>query len=235
MGFVPRTGIRDADLFGGKSFQIRKGIFRQAGGGGHYGVSIDHYGQLQGRHFGIGSELTLETGDGIEMWFDRNWEYLEEDWEIREGIVIPAGIYRSKGYGGYAGTDESRRLSVGGSFDSERFYNGDRKSISLHGHIRPVPMLLINADYDRNLVDLPDGDFVTNTINSRWIYSFSPRFFIKLFLQWNDDSEVVRGNFLLRYTYRPGSDFYIVYNELWQGGDAERRSIVAKITYFLNL
>ena len=67
------------------------------------------------------------------------------------------------------------------------------------------------------------------------IYTFSPDFFIKLFLQWNDDSEIVRGNFLLRYTYQPGSDLYIVYNELWQGGDVEQRSIVAKLTYFLNL
>lgn len=49
------------------------------------------------------------------------------------------------------------------------------------------------------------------------------------------DSEVIRGNFLLRYTYRPGSDLYIVYNEFWQSGDAKERSIVGKITYFLNI
>jgi hypothetical protein len=70
---------------------------------------------------------------------------------------------------------------------------------------------------------------------SRIIYTFSPDLFIKLFLQWNDDSEVVRGNFLLRYTYLPGSDLYIVYNEQWQDGEVEQRSIVAKLTYFLNL
>ena len=32
MGFIPRTDIRDADLWGGQSFQIRKGIFRSSGG-----------------------------------------------------------------------------------------------------------------------------------------------------------------------------------------------------------
>jgi len=58
---------------------------------------------------------------------------------------------------------------------------------------------------------------------------------MKVFLQWNDDSDIVRGNFLLRYTYQPGSDLYIVYNEFWRADKVEQRSIVAKITYFLNL
>ncbi|MBI1923500.1 hypothetical protein HYR99_04540 [Candidatus Poribacteria bacterium] len=77
--------------------------------------------------------------------------------------------------------------------------------------------------------------FTTNTVNSRSIYSFSPDFFIKLFLQWNDEADIVRGNFLIRYTYQPGSDLYIVYNELWREKKVQQRSIVAKVVYFLNL
>ena len=84
----------------------------------------------------------------------------------------------------------------------------------------------------------PDSCFslyYIHPINSRTVYNFSPNLFGKLFLQWNDDSEIVRANLLIRYTYRPGSDLYIIYNELWHGGDIEQRSIMVKITYFLNL
>jgi len=59
--------------------------------------------------------------------------------------------------------------------------------------------------------------------------------FAKLFVQWNDDSDRVRANALLRYTYSPGSDFYIVYKELWQGGDVQDRAVIGKLVYFLNL
>ncbi len=235
MGFITRTDIRGADLWGGKSFQIRKGIFRSAGGGGHYGITTDHHGRLESRDFGFEYGLELETGDSCGIGAERRWEYLEEDWEIREGLVIPKGLHRWYRYGFGMGTDDSRWLKIGGSHGRGGFYNGDRLDASLNGHIRPVPKLLITGSYSWNSIELPDGSFSTNTINSRSIYTFSPDLFIKLFLQWNDDSEVVRGNFLLRYTYRPGSDLYIVYNELWQGGDAEQRSIVAKLTYFLNI
>ena len=126
-------------------------------------------------------------------------------------------------------------MSLGGTIEAGDFYNGERKSLSLDGHIRPAQKLLITGGYNWNAIELPDGNFSTNAINGRSIYTFSPDFFIKLFLQWNDDSEVIRGNFILRYTYRPGSDFYIVYNELWQAGDVKQRSIVGKLTYFLNI
>ncbi|MBM3239673.1 carbohydrate binding family 9 domain-containing protein [Candidatus Poribacteria bacterium] len=235
MGFVSRKDIRNGDLWGHKSFKIRRSIFRSVGGGGHYGVGLDHDRHLKDRHLGMRAGLELETGDFAEMWYDRNWERLDEGWEIREGILIPAGMHRNSEYGVFVGTNESRRLSIGSSFEGGGFYNGDRNSLSLHGQIRPVPRLLITGNYDRNLINLPDGSFTTNTINSRIIYTFSPDFFVKMFLQWNDEEELSRGNFLLRYTYQPGSDFYIVYNELWRAGKVEQRSIVAKIVYFFNL
>ena len=235
MGFIRRKDIRSRDFWGHKSFKIRKGIFRSVGGGGHYGVSLDHDGHLEDRHLGMHAGLELKTGDSAEIWYDRDWENLDEGWEIREGILIPAGRHKSSGYGVHLGTDESRWLRIGGSFDVGGFYNGDRKSFSLGGHVRPVPKLLITGSYRQNFIDVPDGDITTNTINSRTIYTFSPDFFVKLFLQWNDDEEIIRGNFLLRYTYQPGSDLYIVYNELWRADEVEQRSIVAKIVYFFNL
>lgn len=235
MGFVRRKDIQSRDIWGEKSFKIRKGIFRSVGSDGHYGVMLDHDGHLEDRHLGLNTWLELKTGDFVYMWYDKDWEHLDKGWEIREGILIPRGRHESQGYGIYIGTEDSRWLKIGGSYDTGGFYNGDRKSMSLRGHIRPIPKLLITGNYQRNFIDLPDGDITTNTINSRTIYTFSPDFFVKLFLQWNDDEDLIRSNFLLRYTYQPGSDLYIVYNELWRASEVEQRSIVGKIVYFFNL
>ena len=235
MGFIPRKDIRRGRFWGNRRFFIRRSGLRSVECSGSYEVASDHSGQLQDRHLNMSTALNLETGDQVYMWYDRNWEYLDKDWEIRKGIIIPAGMHRWNRYGIYAGTVEHRWLRIAGWINSGGFYNGDRRSLSLRGHIRPIPRLLITGDYNRNFVDLPGGDFATNTINSRSIYSFSPDFFIKFFFQWNDDSDVIRRNLLLRYTYQPGSDLYIVYNELWRANKLEQRSIIAKLTYFLNL
>jgi len=235
MGFVPRKDIRRGELDGRREFMIRRGGFRSIDSGGEYTVALNHNDGLEYRHTHAYISSSLETGDSGYTWYSRDWEYLGGDWKIREGIIIPSGIHRWDRYGVHMETAEHRQLSLGGTFDAGEFYSGKRKSLSLDGQVRPIPNLLITGSYNWNSVELPDGSFPTNTINSRAIYNFSPDLFIKLFLQWNDDSEVVRGNFLLRHTYSPGSDLYIVYNELWQGGDAKQRSIVAKITYFLDL
>lgn len=235
MGFVPRRDIRRGHLWGNRDFMIRKGFLRSINSGAEYEVALNHEDQLQYRHAGTHIALNLETGDSGYMWFARDWESLDEDWEIREGMIIPSGIHKWGEYGLYMGTAEHRRLRVGCSFNGGEFFTGEKKSLSLHGHIRPISKLLISYSYSWNSVELPDGSFKTNTINSRTIYTFSPDMFVKLFLQWNDDSDVIRGNLLFRYTYRPGSDLYIVYNEFWRSEEVEQRSIVAKLTYFLNI
>ena len=235
MGFVSRRDIRRGELEGRREFMLHKGGFRSISSGGEYGVTLNHDGGLEYRHTHAYVSWSLETGDSGYTWSSRDWEYLDKDWEIRKGLIIPSGLHRWDRYGFYMGTAEHRRLGLGVSFNTGEFYSGERKFLSLDGHVRPIPKLLINYSYNRNTVDLPDGSFTTNTINSRTIYTFSPDLFVKLFLQWNDDSDVIRGNLLFRYTYRPGSDFYIVYNELWSADEVKQRSIVAKVTYFLNI
>ncbi len=234
MGFVQRRDIRESVLWGWRSFEIRKGLLRSTGGKGHYALTTNHNGRLENRSIGFDWGLELETGDSFGFGMESHWEYLPDEWEIRKGIVIPGGLHRWIGYGIGWESDEGRPLKIGGMISGGGFYNGSRRSISLNGHIRPLANLLITCDYEHNSIDLPGGSFTANTLNSRWIYNISPDFFIKLFLQWNDEADIVRGNLLIRYTYRPGSDFYIVYNQLWRNGDLAQRSIVGKLVYFLN-
>ena len=88
------------------------------------------------------------------------------------------------------------------------------------------------------------GNFHTNSLSARITWSFNPDFFVKAFIQWVDDDhspflagrDRFSGNFLLRYTFSPLSDFYFVLNQQSLVGPGptflENRAALAKITYF---
>ena len=78
---------------------------------------------------------------------------------------------------------------------------------------------------------------------SRLSYAFSTDLFIKEFFQWNDDAflfenrDRISENIVLRYTYKPSSDFYMIYNQENLVGTASQelsnRTLLAKFTYLL--
>ena len=57
-------------------------------------------------------------------------------------------------------------------------------------------------------------------------YSFTTGLFAKLFAQWNADTNVVSTNFLINYIYRPGSDFYFVFNQTYDTNGTTKISFV---------
>ena len=82
--------------------------------------------------------------------------------------------------------------------------------------------------------------------NWRVSHSFSPDFYLKGFVQYNDDRNTASFNFLWWYHYKPGSDLYVVYNQGWDldlpltSRDAllnsyrvRSRSLQVKLTYWL--
>ena len=74
----------------------------------------------------------------------------------------------------------------------------------------------INAERIEGKLKIDKIDFETQIIGSRMTYSFSPDLFFRGFLQWNSDDKELSVNLLLNYIYKLGSDFYLVYNELWE-------------------
>ena len=74
--------------------------------------------------------------------------------------------------------------------------------------------------YSRNDVDLPAGDFVTQLASLRVDYAFSPTLSLRTLTQYNSSRDQWSTSARFRYTYRPGSDFYLVYDELRRDLDA---------------
>lgn len=150
--------------------------------------------------------------------------------------IIPSGIYKYNILGFSYGSDLSRKVSgiVQGGIGS--FYNGDFKSVDLYSYFRPSDKFSVDLNWSWNRVDVPfpNGKFTTSILAARINYSFTTDLFAKAYIQWNDFDKRILSNFLLRYRYLPGSDFYLVYNEEAKTAGKFRtanRTLMAKFTY----
>jgi hypothetical protein len=171
----------------------------------------------------------------------RDFDVLTEPFRLGYG-VIPAGEYRWT-TGQIAYTSSPRHRVTGtGLLQAGSYYTGDKTSLSGTLGLLPKDTLLVELAYARNNVRLPATPaYVTNTLSTRVSYSFTPSLFVKGFVQYNDAQKRASLNLLLWSIYRPGSDFYIVYNQGWDtnlpGGQDARvrtRSLSVKLTYWLS-
>ena len=70
-------------------------------------------------------------------------------------------------------------------------------------------------------------------------YTFSPRMTIRSLTQYNSGTHEISNNIRFNFIYRPGSDLYVVYNELAETGlpadifGRKDRQLVVKVTYLL--
>lgn len=73
-----------------------------------------------------------------------------------------------------------------------------------------LPTLLFEPNCTHNCVQLPGrADYSSNVLNLRVSHEFSPDFYLKGFIQYNDDRKTASFNFLWPYHYQSGSDLYV--------------------------
>ncbi|MEW6455637.1 MAG: hypothetical protein AB1410_02825 [Acidobacteriota bacterium] len=171
--------------------------------------------------------------------FVQNYEFLKERFEIHEGIFIQSGSYRFNNFYSEFESDKSKAISGKIKFTKGNFYDGNITGYGFGTNLKLGAHLTINLLYDHNDVKLKSGNFKTEIIGTRILYTFSPKLFAKAFIQWNSDKNAIIGNFLLSFIHTPGSDFFLVYNEeLSKNGKAfktNNRALMLKFTYLFNI
>jgi hypothetical protein len=163
------------------------------------------------------------------------------------GTVLPVGDY-SWTYSTLSySSDRTRRVygTFGGDFGG--YYHGDRQSLRANVSLQIGKTLLFEPNYTHNRVAFPGLPvYNSNVLNFRVSHSFSPDFYLKGFVQYNDDRNTASFNFLWWYHYKPGSDLYVVYNQGWDidlpltsrdvplaSSRVRSRALTVKVTYWL--
>ena len=248
VGYVRRTGIRQ---FRGEMrwtpLPQRFGI-RQIWTGPEINYILNHNNEMEEWDISYTNWFEFASGDYILFNGRRSFERLNDVFDFRDGVEIPIGDYSSNSYSVRLSSSDSRPISTTLGGGIEDFYGGEVRRAYIQTTLKPNGHISLSAQYQFNqVVDLPEVYFTdgqprpvyVNLFRGRFDYSFTTGLFAKLFAQWNADTNVVSTNFLINYIYRPGSDFYFVFNQTYDtNGTTKSRlldsTVVGKVTYWWN-
>ncbi len=236
IGFVPRDDIRRYNVE--TRWRPRPtwmpGV-RQFSFGPEYTYLTDQNNLLQTSRFRSSFFTNLKSDDWIGFRVERRFERLDEVFDVSDDVDIPIGDYAFTYYSANLFSNGARAIGGRATYQFGEFFDGTRKRISLGGDIKLTNRFSIETSFANNRVSLPGGKFQTNQLTNRFLYTFTPDFFVRGLVQWNSSREVIGSNFLLNYRFAPGSDIFLVYNHAW---DTENdmaqlsRSVQLKVSYF---
>lgn len=239
LGFVHREDIRKAFLSltfapRPKKFGIRKIPFEL-----RWNEIMDLKNKPLTRNVFIAPlNIEFETGDHIEFNIIPQYDYVDEGYEVFEGIFIPAGEYRQTRYRFQIDTASKRPFSINIELWWGGFYGGKNKSPEISFRYRSGKHIILGLNFEQNMVTLPQGAFKTKIYSLRFDYSFNPQLTLYNFIQYDNESNNIGINTRLRWTISPGNDIFFVINSSWIDYDGEMKrffsytnDIRAKIVY----
>jgi hypothetical protein len=241
MGFIPRTDVRNTRAKAAWTPRPRWNGVRQLTFGGSTDYYENHGGRVESRTSVAEFILTRQDNGSVRAAIARDYDFLPEPFPLA-GTAVPIGGYDWTTASVSYSSNPSRRVYGNAGVDVGGYYGGEKQTIRGSVNFIIGRTLLVEPNYTRNHITLAGRPlFVTNTLNTRVSWSFSPDLFLKGFVQYNDERRTATFNFLLWYVYRPGSDFYIVYNNGWETDvpgprqvRVRNRSLAVKMTYWLS-
>lgn len=238
VGFVPRIGIRTSKFHVERNPRPGRWGIRVLEPMANITYTTDQGGRLVSRrlHYMIGSRL--ENGAYLLVFYNRNFERLDEPFAVRSDVVIPPGDYRFGDWRFSFTSNPARRIYYSIAYMPQTFFDGTRSDIDLGLGVRLTSQLSTEARYTRNDLDLPAGVFAVDIGSLRLDYALSPNMTLRTLTQYNSSTHQWSTSARFRFTYQPGSDLYVVYDDVRRdlpGQPAYRdHHLILKLTYLLS-
>jgi len=239
LGFISRVDIRKIRMNFGIGPRPNFLNLRQTLFFGDFSYIENHSGQLESKSLTAGTFNIFQNGSFLFLAYIQNYEYLSEEFEIKEDVFIPVGVHKFKQFMAFYDSDKSKRIAFRTETNIGQFYNGHLYRINARGILKLSKHINMEFIYDRNQIDLPieGGKFTTNIAASRLIYTFNPDLFAKAYVQWNSEENLFKSNFLIRWIYKPGANVYFIYNETRKLGSEsylQDRLLMLKVSFLFN-
>jgi hypothetical protein len=168
-------------------------------------------------------------------------EGVRTPFEIYPGIFVPPGTYDHAEAQLVAMSNQGAPFSVSMRATIGGFFGGDRVTLNPTIRMRAGDALTTQLDYQRNNIDLPWGEFVTNLVRARVSYSFSSRMFTQALIQYNDRADLWSMNFRFGWLQAANTGLFVVYTDtrglydLFERPERTDRSLTIKYSYMLDL
>jgi hypothetical protein len=158
-------------------------------------------------HWQFRNSYEVHTGMNLTL------EGLRTPFQIYPGIFVPAGTYKHKEAQLVFMTNQGSPISLNLQSTIGGFFGGDRVTVSPTLRMRFGETLTTEVAYQRNDVDLPWGEFVTNLVRTRVSYSFNTRTFVQSLIQYNDRADLWSMNLRFGWLQAANTGLFIVYTD----------------------
>ena len=185
----------------------------------------------------------LDNGSYINIWYNRNLEVLDEPFEVRPDVMVGPGTHRFGDWRFMYTSDPARKVYGSGYYSPQTFFDGDRDDYNATVGLRLTSQLATEGAITRNDVTLPGGSFTAVIASFRLDYALSPTMTLRTLTQYNSLIDQWSTAARFNYIYRPGSDIYIVYDELRRDlptsalsefTSIRERQLIVKVTYLFS-
>lgn len=241
LGFVPR---RAYNMFaGGANYMPRPDgkLIRQHIMQSRFFIYTDLKGRWESYDiFTAPVHFLLESGDRFEFNIRPTGESLTEPFEISDGVVIPEGDYHWMRYRLELEGASKRRINGMATWWFGSFYGGSLHQIDLKMNWRPISTITLEMAYERNIAELPYGDFTRDLFSSRLLLNISSNLNISTYWQYDNDTQSIGSYSRLRWTFLPRGDLFIVYKhnlktDITSRWEYESNQLIFKLSYGIAL
>ena len=215
VGFVRRPDMRKS--FASARFSPRPrsiAAIRKLSWEGSLNSIENNAGVLETREAQAQFGIEFENTDRFRLGVSDTFEFLERPFLITPGVTIPVGGYDFRDVSVSYTVGRTRRLQGNVSVQHGTFFSGEKTTVGFRrGRFKVTPQVSVEPSLSLNWVDLPEGSFRTQLIQSRIVYTPTPRMAFTGFLQYNSSNDTIGTNLRLRWEYQPGSELFVVYTE----------------------
>lgn len=222
LGFIPRPGTHRTDAACQFRPRPRKdgpfGWVRQQFMDHRFYRVTNYQGLVESQRFSWEPvNLQLESGDRFAF----NWtpwlEQLPVPFEIADGVTLRVGRYRFDRLSGEFESSPNRRVQFGNYSGFGTFYSGSLyQQFNYLRYTSRSGTWQAGLNVEQNFGSLPEGSFAQRLWQFDTTYAFSTYLSLSSFLQYDSVSRNVGNNLRLRWTLKPGNDFFFVWNRGWK-------------------
>ena len=221
LGFMMRRGIQTA--YARVAYQPRPsdGVLGRFVRQFFFDASADFYWDLAGnletsRLTASPLSFRTESGEQIETSVVVNRDVLPFDFEVAEGVVLPAGPYDFTNVRLEFATSRHRSVSIDTSYNFGEFYSGRYDDVNVGVTLKYKGYATLGFDANMVRGRLPEGNFSENVYQLKLDVFLSPDLGLMNYIQYDDISRLLGWNARLRWQISPGNEVYLVYNKNWE-------------------
>jgi hypothetical protein len=214
LGFVPRKNIRN--YYGGFGLGPRpknSPVMQVKSGAAYLFYTNLKNGGLETSVVNLNLfDIIFLSGDDIAFNSEYTFESLEQDFNILQDYVIPAGEYNYWRHTLSLTSARRRKLWVATKIGFGSFYNGSREDFLLQAGYKVFVPVYIGAESDRRWVTLPDGSFITQIYRLNLNFLFSPNLSWYNYAQYENQTQIIGLQSRFQWIIKPGKEIYLTFN-----------------------